>query len=68
MRNIYATFGNPNLPQCPDIRSNSGEIISDFRIPGQSLIKENCHISGTSDDNDMKGGPVTKFDKRNKTK
>ena len=68
MRNIYTTFGIPNLPQCPDTRSHSGGIISNFWIPGQSLIKENCHISGISDDNDMKGGPVTKLDKRNKTK
>ena len=41
--------------------------ISDFRISGQSLIKENCHNSGTSDDIDVELGPVTKFDKRNKT-
>ena len=41
--------------------------ISDFRIFGQSLIKENCHNSRTSDDVDMKLGPVTKLDKRNKT-
>ena len=27
----------------------------------------NCHISRTSDDDDMKLGPVTKLDKRNKT-
>ena len=39
--------------------------ISDFRISGQSLIKESCH-SGTSDDVDMKLKPVTKLDKRNK--
>ena len=30
-------------------------------------MKENCHNSRTSDDIDMKLGPVTKFDKRNKT-
>ena len=41
--------------------------ISDFRISGQSLIKENCHNSRTSDNIDMKLGPVTKLDKRNKT-
>ena len=34
---------------------------------GQSLIKENCHNSRTNDDTDMKLGPVTKLDKRNKT-
>ena len=31
------------------------------------LIKENCHNSKTSDDIDMKLGPVTKLYKRNKT-
>ena len=41
--------------------------ISDFRISGQSLIKESCHNSRTRDDIDMKLGPVTKLDKRNKT-
>ena len=41
--------------------------ISDIQISGQSLIKENCHNSRTSDDIDMKVGSVTKFDKRNKT-
>ena len=40
--------------------------ISDFRIPGQFLIKRNCHISRTIDDIDIKLGPVTKLDKRNK--
>ena len=46
---------------------NSDVGISDFPISGQSLIKENCHNSRTSDDIDMKLGPVTKLDKRNKT-
>ena len=41
--------------------------ISDFWISGQSLIKVNYHNSRTSDDIDMKLGPVTKLDKRNKT-
>ena len=41
--------------------------ISNFRISGQSLIKENCHNSRTSDDIDMKLGPVTKLDKKTKT-
>ena len=30
-------------------------------------MKENCQNSRTSDDIDMKLGPVTKFAKRNKT-
>ena len=46
---------------------NLDGVISDIWISGQSLIKENCHNSRTIDDIDMKPGPVTKFDKRNKT-
>ena len=48
------------------LEKNSDGVISDFRISGQSLIKENCHNSKTSYDIDMKLGPVTKCDKRNK--
>ena len=55
-----------NMFQYPDIGQNSDGCISDFQISGQSLIKENCHNSRTSDDIDMKLGPVTKLDKRNK--
>ena len=40
-------------------------LISGF-LPGQPLIKENCHNSRTSQDIDIKLGPVTKLDKRNK--
>ena len=53
------------LPQSPDIKQNSDGVISDFRISGQSLVKRNCHNSRASDI-DMKLGPVTKLDKRNK--
>ena len=53
--------------QSPDIRQHSDGGISNFRISGQSLAKENCHNSRTSDDIDMKLGPVTKLDKRKKT-
>ena len=53
--------------QSPDIGQTSDGGISDFRISGQSLIKENCHNSRTSDDINMKLGPVTKLDKKNKT-
>ena len=67
VRDIRAKFGIPNSPQSPDIEKNSDGGISDFRISGQSLIKENGHNSRTSDDIDMKFGPVTKLDKRNKT-
>ena len=61
----------PNLvfitrPQSPDIRQKSDRGIFDFRISGQSLIKENCHNSRTSYDMDVKLGLVTKLDKRNK--
>ena len=61
----------PNLifltrPRFPDIGQNSDGGISDFQISGQSLIKRNCHSSRISDDTDMKLGPVTKCDKRNK--
>ena len=64
---IHAKFGSRNLPQSPDIGQNSDGGISDFRISGQSLIKENCYNSRTSDYIDMEFGPVTKIDKRNKT-
>ena len=46
---------------CPSLQ------ISNFRISGQYLIKENYHNSRTSDDIDMKPRPVAKLDKRNKT-
>ena len=39
--------------------------ISRFLV--RSLIKENCHNFRTSDDIDMKLGPVTKLYRRNKT-
>ena len=55
------------MPQSADIGQNPGGSISHFQICGQSLIKENCPNSRTSDGIDMKLGPVTKPDKRNKT-
>ena len=64
---IRANFCVPNFAQSPDIRQNSDDGIYDFRNSGQSLIKVNCYNSRTSDDIDIKLGPVTKFDKRNKT-
>ena len=48
------------------MEQNSDGFIFDFWISGQFFIKENCLNSRTSDDIDMKLGPVTKFDKRNK--
>ena len=56
------------MPQSPDIGQKSDGGISVFQISGQSLIKENCHNSRTSDDIDMKLGAVTKLDKKNKTR
>ena len=55
------------MPQCPEIGQNSDGGISDFQISGQSFIKENGHNSRTSDDMDMKLGPVTELAKRTKT-
>ena len=63
---ICAKFGIHNLLQFPDITQNSGWGISDFRISGQPLLKENCYNPRTSGDIDMKLGPVTKLDKKNK--
>ena len=66
IRYIRAKVGISNLPQSPVIGQNSDGSISDFRISGQFLIKENLHNSGTSNDIDMKLGPVTKLGKKNK--
>ena len=41
--------------------------VSNFQISGQSLTKVICHNSRTSNDIDMKFGPLTKIEKRNKT-
>ena len=54
------------MHQSPDIGQNSDEGISGFRISGQSFIKENYHNFRTSEDIDMKLGPVTKLYKKNK--
>ena len=56
-----------SLPQSPGIGQNSDGGISDFRISGQSLIKENCHNSKTSEDINAKLRSVTKLYKKNKT-
>ena len=55
----------PNF-QSPDIEQNSDGGISDFQISRQSLIKVNSHNSRISDDIDIKLGPVTKLENRNK--
>ena len=67
VRDIRAKLGVHNSHQCQDIGQNSDGGTSDFRISGQSLIKENGHNSRTSDDIDMNLGPLTKLDKRNET-
>ena len=41
--------------------------MANFRISGQSPMKESCYNSSTSHDMGMKLGPVTKIDKRNKS-
>ena len=66
IRDIHFKFGIHNSLQSPDIGKNSGNGISDFRVSGQSSIKENCHNYRTSDDIDMKIKPVIKIVKRNK--
>ena len=54
IRDIHAKFGIHNLFQSPDIGQTSERGIFDFQISGQSLIKENCDNSRTSDDTDVK--------------
>ena len=66
VRDIHAKFGISNLPQDLDIGQNSDGGVSNFRISGQSLVKENCHNSRTCVDIDMKLGQVTKVGKRSK--
>ena len=63
MKDILDKFGLPTSPQSPDIGQKSDGRISDFQISGQPFIEENCH-SRTSNDIDVKLGPVTKLDKK----
>ena len=56
----------PNLiSQSPDIGQNSNGCISDFQVSSQFLINEISLNSRTSNDIDMKLGPVNKLEKRN---
>ena len=55
-----------SLTQSPGIGQFKDGDISDLWICGQSVKKENCHNSRTSEDIDMKLGPVTKIDRKNK--
>ena len=66
IRDVRAKFGIPNLPHSSDVGQNSDGGLSDFRSSSQSLIKGNCHNFRTRK-TDMKLGPVTILDKRNKT-
>ena len=62
---IPAKLGILDSSKSPGIGQNSDEGISDFRISRQSLINQNCQNFRTSNDTDMKLGPVPKLDKRN---
>ena len=71
IHNILLETFVPNLvsltrPSLQILSKNSDGGISNFWILDQSLIKENCHNSRSSDDIDMKLGPVTELNKRNK--
>ena len=61
IRDIRSKFGIPNSPQSLDIRQNPDGGIVDFRISGQSLIKENCHNSRTRYAIDKKLEQATKY-------
>ena len=65
-RNICTKIGIPKSQLSPDIGQKLEGGNSDFRFSVQSLIKENFHSSRTNNDIDMKLGPVTKIDNRNK--
>ena len=54
----------PNLVS-PYFGQKSGGDISDFQISLHSPVNGNFHNSRTSDDINIKLGPVTKIDKRN---
>ena len=68
LETFVLNFRVSSLFQSPDIGQNSDGDIFDFRISGQSLVKENCHNSRTSYDINMKLGSVTKLDKASKIK
>ena len=52
------------MPQSPDIGQNSDGGIFDLQISGQPSIEENCHNSRTSNDSEVKLGPITKLEKK----
>ena len=68
LKPLLHNFINRNLGEGEEGGGGGG--ISDLRIfwiSDQSLIKGNCHNSRTSDNIEMKLGPVTKLHKINKT-
>ena len=58
---------SPTRPSLQILGKTQEGVFSNFRFLVNPLQKKNCHNSRTSDDIDMKLGPVTKLDKRNKT-
>ena len=58
-RDVRAKFGIPNSPQFRDIRQNPDGGISDFRISGQSLIKQEKQSNVKKFDEDVM---LTNFD------
>ena len=63
-RDIPAKYGNLNWSRSPDIWQNSGGDISIFHISGQFPVNESCHNCRTSNDIEMKFGPVTTLDQK----
>ena len=64
---VTLEFWEHSVIFCQRLASNLVSLTCpDFWISGEYLVKENCHNSRTSDDIDMKPGPVTKLDKKNK--
>ena len=57
----------PNCPSLQILGKTQTGVFPNSRFLVKSIIKENCHNSRTSDDIDMKLGPITKLYKRNKT-
>ena len=52
------------MDQFSDIGQNSSEGVSNVRVSGQFLKKENCHNSRASNDNDLKDRPLNKLNKK----
>ena len=65
-RDIPAKYGNLNWSRSPDIWQNSGGDISIFHISGQFPVNESCHNSRTSNYIEMKFGPVTTLDQKDR--